>query len=80
MRLKLGLTMFMLFASIGYAHNVLANDLEIKKQPEQRVYFIEPKDGAVVGNEVKVVMGVQGMEIKPAGNVWESDAYRRCYR
>ncbi|WP_239292480.1 DUF4399 domain-containing protein [Candidatus Nitrotoga sp. 1052] len=75
MKLKLGLPMVMLFASIGYAHNVLANDHEIKKSLEQRVYFIEPKDGAVVGNEVKVLMGVQGMEIKPAGNVVENTGH-----
>ena len=36
---------------------------------EQRVYFIEPKDGAEVRSPVKVVMGVEGMEIKPSGGV-----------
>ena len=75
MRLKLALPTFLLFASIGYAHNVLANDHDLKKSPEQRVYFIEPKDGAVVGNEVKVVMGVEGMEIKPAGTVVENTGH-----
>ena len=33
---------------------------------EQRVYFIEPKDGAEVRSPVKVVMGVEGMTIKPS--------------
>ena len=33
---------------------------------EQRVFFIEPKDGAEVRSPVKVVMGVEGMEIKPS--------------
>lgn len=33
---------------------------------EQRVYFIEPKDGAEVVSPVKVVMGVEGMKIKPS--------------
>ena len=33
---------------------------------EQRVYFIEPKDGAEVVSPVKVVMGVEGMTIKPS--------------
>ena len=75
MRLKLALPMFMLFSSIGYANNVLANDHDVKNSPEQRVYFVEPKDGAVVGNEVKVVMGVQGMEIKPAGTVAENTGH-----
>ena len=36
---------------------------------EQRVYFIEPKDGAEVVSPVKVVMGVEGMTIKPSGVV-----------
>jgi S-adenosylhomocysteine hydrolase len=39
------------------------------KLPAQSVYFIEPKDGAVVGAEVKVVMGIKGMEVMPAGAV-----------
>ena len=75
MRSKLALPMFLLFASIGYAQNLLANDHDLKKSLEQRVYFIEPKDGAVVGNEVKIVMGVQGMEIKPAGTVVENTGH-----
>ena len=36
---------------------------------EQRVFFIEPKDGAEVTSPVKVVMGVEGMTIKPSGGV-----------
>jgi Domain of unknown function (DUF4399) len=31
------------------------------------VYFAEPKDGAVISGPVKVVMGVKGIEIAPAG-------------
>ena len=51
-----------LFAwSVAYGANVLAS--------EQGVYFMEPRDGAVVDTEVKVVMGVRGMEVKPAGFV-----------
>ena len=75
MRLKLALPIFILFSSVGYAHNVLANDYDIKQLSEQRVYFIEPKDGAVVGKEVKVAMGVQGMEIKPAGALVENSGH-----
>ena len=33
------------------------------------VYFVEPKNGAVVGQEFKVVMGVRGNEVKPAGDM-----------
>jgi len=32
-----------------------------------RVYFVEPKDGATVKKPVKVVFGIEGMEISPAG-------------
>ena len=38
-------------------------------KPKGKVYFSEPKDGAEVKSPVKVVMGVEGMEIKPAGEV-----------
>ena len=37
--------------------------------PEKRVFFIEPKDEAEVRSPVKVVMGVEGMTIKPSGGV-----------
>ena len=37
-------------------------------QPKTRVYFVEPKDDANVSQEVKIVMGVEGMEIKLAGD------------
>jgi Domain of unknown function (DUF4399) len=37
-------------------------------QQSPRVFFVEPKDGATVGQEFKVVMGVEGMEVKPAGD------------
>lgn len=51
----------MFVSLVVYGTNVLAS--------EQGVYFMEPKDGAVVDAEVKVVMGVRGMEVKPAGSV-----------
>ena len=34
-----------------------------------RVFFIEPKDGAVIKGSVHVKMGVEGMTVKPAGPV-----------
>ncbi len=37
--------------------------------PVKRVFFVEPKDGAEVKSPVKVVMGVEGMTIKPSGGV-----------
>jgi Domain of unknown function (DUF4399) len=37
-------------------------------QQSAKVFFVEPKDGATVPQEFKVVMGVEGMEVKPAGD------------
>ena len=34
---------------------------------EAEVYFIEPQDGATVSNPVKVVFGLKGMGVAPAG-------------
>jgi Domain of unknown function (DUF4399) len=33
------------------------------------VYFVEPQDGATVSSEFKVVMGLKGMTVKPAGDM-----------
>ena len=44
-------------------------------EPEQAVYFIEPKDNATVGQEFNVVMGIKGMEIKPAGDMTENTGH-----
>ncbi len=38
-------------------------------QPKPRVFFVEPQNGATVGQDVKVVMGIEGMEIKLAGDM-----------
>ena len=46
-----------------------------KEKPKGRVYFVEPKDGAEIQGPVKVVMGVEGMEIKPAGEVVEGTGH-----
>lgn len=43
--------------------------------PEQAVYFVEPKNNATVGQEFKVVMGVKGMEIRPAGDMTENTGH-----
>jgi hypothetical protein len=34
---------------------------------DAKVFFVEPQAGAVVTGEVKVVMGVKGIEVAPAG-------------
>jgi hypothetical protein len=40
-----------------------------------RVFFSQPDDGAEITGPVKVVMGVEGMEIKPAGEVVEGTGH-----
>ena len=42
--------------------------IAVAKDAKPHVYFIEPKNGATVPQEFKVVMGVKGMEVKPAGD------------
>jgi len=44
-------------------------------KPTGRVFFSEPKDGAKITGPVKVVMGVEGIEIKPAGEVVEGTGH-----
>ena len=38
------------------------------KDAKPHVFFVEPKNGATVPQEFKVVMGVKGMALKPAGD------------
>lgn len=40
---------------------------DVGKADSPRVYFVEPKDGATVKKPVKVVFGIEGMDIAPAG-------------
>jgi len=46
-----------------------------KEKPKGRVFFSEPKDGAEIKGPVKVVMVVEGMEVKPAGAVVEGTGH-----
>lgn len=48
---------------------------QAKKAPGKGVFFVEPKNGAVVGTEFKVVMGVKGMDVKPAGEMVENTGH-----
>ena len=34
---------------------------------ENKLYFIEPKDGAILNGPVKIVFGLSGMGVAPAG-------------
>lgn len=38
-------------------------------QGERAVFFVEPKDGAVVGPEFKVVFGTKGWQVRPLGDM-----------
>lgn len=42
---------------------------------DQGVYFVQPVEGATVGRTVKVVMGVSGMRVQPAGEVVEGSGH-----
>jgi len=46
-----------------------------RKETKGKVYFVEPKDGAVIKGPVKVVMGLEGMQIKPANGVTEGTGH-----
>lgn len=37
--------------------------------PAQSVFFVEPKDGATLPTEFKVVFGVKGWEVRPLGDM-----------
>lgn len=42
-----------------------ANAFSAKEAPQ--VFFVEPKDGAIVSSPVHVVFGLKGMKVLPAG-------------
>jgi hypothetical protein len=44
-------------------------------QDKDGVFFVEPKDGATVGQAFKVVMGVRGKTIAPAGTMTENTGH-----
>ncbi|RJQ45589.1 MAG: DUF4399 domain-containing protein [Gammaproteobacteria bacterium] len=49
--------------------NTNFSNLGDRYTPGKRVFFIEPKDGAGVAREFDVLMGVKGMEVRPAGKL-----------
>ena len=63
---RLGIWRLTAAAFVGFL--ALAGSVE-GAEPAKRVFFVEPKDGAEVTSPVKVVMGVEGMTIKPSGGV-----------
>jgi Domain of unknown function (DUF4399) len=48
---------------------ILASACATASQPKPRVFFVEPTDSATVAQEVKIVMGIEGMEVKLAGDM-----------
>lgn len=63
---RLGIWRLPAAVSLGFL--ALAVQME-GAEPAQRVFFVEPKDGAEVRSPVKVVMGVEGMTVQPSGEV-----------
>jgi hypothetical protein len=50
------------------AATVIAGCASAPPAPSKRVFFVEPADGATVTSPFKVKFGVEGMEVKPAGD------------
>lgn len=48
---------------------LLASCSSMKPAPDKSVWFVEPKDGATVSSPFKVVFGVKGMALDPAGDI-----------
>ena len=54
--------------SIMMGTAAVAETAEVHWPAGAKVFFIAPEDGAVIAGPVKVVMGVKGIEIAPAGS------------
>jgi len=63
LRLILSLLVLLLSLSAVYADDSLIS----KAAPDAKVYFIQPVDGAVVGQTFSVKFGLSGMGVAPAG-------------
>ena len=57
------------FALAFVAAMLLAGCAQMQPKPDQSVYFIEPKDGETLTSPFKVVFGVKGMAVEPAGDI-----------
>jgi hypothetical protein len=42
---------------------------QMQPTPANSVWFVEPKDGAAVTSPFKVVFGIKGMAVEPAGEI-----------
>lgn len=52
-----------------HSHGDPAAAGEFVMPEEGRVFFVEPADGATVSSPFKVVFGVEGVEVRPAGEL-----------
>ncbi|RME93380.1 MAG: DUF4399 domain-containing protein [Candidatus Hydrogenedentota bacterium] len=59
-----------LFASIA-----VISFTACKSKKKARVYFIEPKNGAVVTSPVHIKMGAENIAVEPAGEVKENSGH-----
>jgi len=57
------------FALAFVAATLLMGCAQTQPKADQSVFFIEPKDGATVASPFKVVFGVKGMAVEPAGDI-----------
>lgn len=65
-------TLMVVAAFAAFSSGAFAAD---KKAERPSVYFVEPKHRSVVGSEFKVVMGVRGKEVRPAGPIDPSSGH-----
>jgi hypothetical protein len=63
---QFGLTVY-LGLSVLASSSAIAQSTGAHWPADAKVFFVEPKDGAEISGPVKVVMGVKGIEIAPAG-------------
>ena len=54
---------------------VEAPEPEPEPEPTRRVFFSSPEDGATVKSPVHIEFGVEGMEVKPAGEIVEGTGH-----
>lgn len=72
MNTKILLTIFALFSLMT---SPLANDLVSKSPSDATLYIIEPIDGTTVSKTFKVIFGLSGMGVAPAGTNIENTGH-----
>ena len=58
-----------LYVAMALIGLMLASCAQMQPAPAQSVWFVEPKDGAMVTSPFKVAFGVKGMAVEPAGEI-----------